>query len=363
MSARLLRELGEPESELLILAAASFATHSSPPAVPPGLDWQRFERLASSNLLMPVVLRAIPRGLLPAIMVERWQALLIGSELHYQRAKRAAIQVCAALGGAEIPSALLRGMALAEWVYPEPVLRPMVDVDILVPRNAPPGLTKALAGCGYQPVLRLRSQFVYLVDGIVFELHWRFLTPKRYQAVADWDKWLDSRVQLPGQPALFHLAASDELIALVLHGFIHHELDSLLQYLDIALVAQDPSVDWEYIARWCREAGVSKLFWFVLTLVDSVFRLGLPPRCPAWEAEAHPLDPATADAYLAPLFGADSRWHLLRRKRQQLAMASTFKRKLLQTIRFISVGELRQFCQPRTGIATRPTPMKNPPGS
>jgi hypothetical protein len=182
-------------------------------------------------------------------------------------------------------------------------------------------------------------------------LHWSFLTPKRYREAADWSKWLDHRVQFPGEPALFHLSASDELLALVMHGFIHHELSSLLQWLDIALVSLDPSVDWDYIDRWCQVAGVSKIFWSTLGLVNSLLTLGLHQRCKVWNPEVTAPCPATSMAYFAPLFGVDSRWHLVRRRRHLLEVAPTRWLKLLQVLRFVSMDELRQFLKP--GISAR----------
>ncbi len=336
------RDLGGPEGEFLVAAAGAFVRSARVLSVPDAVNWSQLERLAAANRLMPIVLRMVGTADVPRNILQRWQSLQVGVELHYDRSKAAAVAVCGALQAARIPSALMRGMALAEWVYREPALRPMVDVDVLVPESARHRVVEALACEGLSLARRLRSQFVYQVNGVTFEIHWSFLTPRRYRGVAEWGQWLDRRVGIPGSPALHRLNASDELIALLLHGFIHHQLDNLQQWVDIAVVSQQESVDWDYVGRWCDNAGMGRVVWSALGMVNQLLNLGLQERCQHLRSRAGAISESVLLAYLAPLFGADSIRHFAVRRRHLLWVAPTPMRKAAQCLRFLGADEIRR---------------------
>ena len=60
-------------------------------------------------------------------------------------------QVLETLGAAEIPAMLLKGAALVETVYPDPALREMLDLDLLVPADRLGAANAALSTIGYRP--------------------------------------------------------------------------------------------------------------------------------------------------------------------------------------------------------------------
>jgi hypothetical protein len=60
-------------------------------------------------------------------------------------------QVLDALAAAAVPSMLLKGAALIETVYPDPAIREMLDIDVLVPRGQLDAANAALAKLGYRP--------------------------------------------------------------------------------------------------------------------------------------------------------------------------------------------------------------------
>lgn len=361
------RGLWSVEGEFLLEAVAGFVRSFKTLSVPEGLNWGRLEQLAAANRLMPVVLKMARASDVPPNVIQRWRSLQIGVELHYHRSKTGAGMVCNALQAAGIPSVLTRGMALAEWVYRDPALRPMVDVDVLVPQFARNHVVDALARKGLSLARRLRSQFVYQVSGVTFEIHWSFLTPKRYRGVAEWGRWLDRRVAIPDAPALYRLNASDELIALVLHGFIHHQLDNLQQWMDIAIVSRQDSIDWDYIAGWCVKAGVGRVVWSTLGMVSQSLNLDLQGRSHPLRSEAGTVPESVLLAYLAPAFGEDSIRHFALRRRHLLWAAPTPLLKVAQCLRFLGADELRRLvrvagCRGGRNHACTPVVGKNSVG-
>ncbi len=329
------------EAQFLGQVLGSFVRRTPAPVAPDGLDWLHLERLAARNKSMSIVLHTLGAKRIPADIVQRWRHLGVGIELHYSRAHLATIKLCRWLEEAGIPAVVLRGMALASWAYPTPGLRPMVDVDILVCPGARDVLPAYLLKHGLTPAQKLRSQLVYQIDGVVFELHWSLLTPKRYRKLVNASAWLDSRVALPGgDGVVYRLTAEHELLELVCHSFIHHEVDSLLQLVDIALISQFEALDWKYVMALCERASVTRLFRFTLGFADALFNLGLQTRLAGTGVDLAPLRQRLAEAYEAPLFMRDARRHLLQRKINLLRVAEKPEVWLKQLIRFLNVDQL-----------------------
>jgi hypothetical protein len=329
------------EVDYLCGVLSSFIKKTGPPVPAHNLAWPDFEKLAARNLVMPIVYYAIRNSSLPHEFNQRWNQQAIGIELHHARARAATLHLCQILESEGIPSVLLRGMALAQWLYPSPALRPMVDVDILVTPMARHALPAILKKRGLSPVLVLRSQFVYKIDEVVFEIHWSFLTPKRYRDTVDAAEWLASRKPLTGWDGMaFSLSPENELIELVCHSFIHHELDGLLSLVDIGLVACLDGLDWRYISDWCEEHSVGRLFWFTIAFVDNLFSLELLQKIELAGMRCPLIQKRTLDAYCAPLFAKDARKHFVQRKLNLLHMAETPMIKLRQAVRLFNVDQL-----------------------
>lgn len=101
----------------------------------PAADWAELDRIAAQHRLQPL-LHSLHRGnpALPAAMAEAWQAAhrFYAMQAMVQRAELA--ETCAILAREGIPAVALKGAWLARWAYPDPALRPMRDIDLLVPQ-------------------------------------------------------------------------------------------------------------------------------------------------------------------------------------------------------------------------------------
>jgi hypothetical protein len=79
--------------------------------------------------------------------------------------RRALELVLEALDAAGVRATVLKGMHTA-WVYfPEPGVRPMADLDLLVDEASLPAAHRALAGCGLAPVHAVRGASAWRGDG------------------------------------------------------------------------------------------------------------------------------------------------------------------------------------------------------
>lgn len=113
----------------------------------------RLVRWAVWTGLGPLLRRFTPPDS-PLVRSPDWP-LVVGADLaaRLESAEQveATLRILDACRGRLAPPLLLKGIALAASVYPEPHLRPMRDVDLLVDAAEVPALTAVLAELGFRP--------------------------------------------------------------------------------------------------------------------------------------------------------------------------------------------------------------------
>lgn len=319
-------------------------------ALPADVDPVGFARLAETLGVAPLFHR-VETGPLAADVLARWRQAALEQGARNLRALAAASVFFRVLEEAGLPVAAMRGLVLAHRDYASPGERVMGDVDLLLaPESRGPALA-ALARAGLRPFARLRSQELFSLHGATFELHWRLLSAKRYRDCVDEAAWLARRRPwIAPEGRLYTLAPEQECLGLVLHAFAHHELGMFRQLLDIALFLCRDDLDWAAMARWCREARVSRLFGLTFALTDALFLLeaeswrGHFPSPFAGSDAAARLDPWTR-----PFFGGAGLADAWARGRALVHAAETPPRRLRQLLRFLSWDAARRAFRRRRG--------------
>jgi hypothetical protein len=144
-----------------------------------------------------------------------------------------------------VPCIPLKGAALAEDLYRDPTLRPMTDVDLLVPHDRLAAAREVMTAAGYEEEegdLRedfqeeFRSEISYFRARplpVRVEIHWSLLNFGGQEA---WTAEAFRRsVMTPGGR---RLSDEDTLLYLAAHAAYHHQNDRLLWEFDIALLLQ-----------------------------------------------------------------------------------------------------------------------------
>lgn len=214
-------------------------------------------------------------------------ARLRGVHLHSwaegQRRHHAAAKVIARLQTENIPVMLTKGMALAQDYYPEPALRPMHDIDIMVPRGRAADALRLLAEAGWQhgtpaldeggsaaAVYMLRNPGVNLrkAGGEEVDLHWNPLHEVSHPFVAEWFWRGAESVALGGVSAL-RPQPGPLLFHVISHGLRPNAVSPLRWAADATMVLNRAGerIDWPefwFIARRARlemrlAAGLQRL--------------------------------------------------------------------------------------------------------
>jgi hypothetical protein len=234
----------------------------------------------------------------------------------------------APLAAAGLTPLVFKGATLAGR-YPDPGLRPMDDVDLVLPPEQLRAGVATLEGIGWRvvPVRQATHHEVILthpdLPGLPVELHRALATwRENSNRLTTLDLW---RWRVPGAvcgvPA-FILPVEEEIVSLVAHAAKpFHVFDRLIWVTDIAVLlagAPDSShpVDWGRVEELADRVRCRTALAVALTQVE---RLGAasPPAlrdCPARNARARALEPVLSAEW--PVI--DRTWSLRRRLRYAL---------------------------------------------
>jgi hypothetical protein len=309
--------------------------------VPANMDWKYIDRMADGFNLSAILGRTIPAAEVPGNIGPKWKDLKLSFVAGHMKAMRAAAKMFALLDEAGVPAVGLRGPALVERIYPEAGLKPMYDVDILIPRARRKDVRAFLSARGLEAERILRTQLVYKLDSIIIEIHWSLLTTRRYMRLVDSEDFLAAREKkTTPEGDVWQLEPDMEFPALVIHDFAHHQLGMIMQLVDIALYMTHSKVDWQRLADWCGRSSLKRMVHFTLSLVNDFFDLGhdrelevFGLKIPQWMRTAF-------KSYPARFFGGFGISDYIRYQRSLLYVAERWDVKIMQLARFLSMDEL-----------------------
>ncbi|HEV8417026.1 MAG TPA: nucleotidyltransferase family protein [Bryobacteraceae bacterium] len=158
--------------------------------------------------------------------------------------------------GAGIPTLLLKGASLGRLHYADVGLRPMNDLDVLVPEDRTMETIRLLEEHGWQQVttgnfrmrksdLSFRHSLGFVnAEGLEIDLHWHALYLVCFRD-ADRAFWRDSvPMEFEGIPTRT-LCPTDQLIHACAHGLMWSEIPPVRWVADAVAVMRSSAIDWQ----------------------------------------------------------------------------------------------------------------------
>ena len=199
-----------------------------------------------------------------------------------------------ALTEAKFPFLVMKGGALAHWLYSQPALRVVTDLDILIPGK--PHLAElqaVLSGMGYAPVpgnaMAIEVSFEKAggpYGRFVVDAHWQLFNSMQLQSLFCYSELQAEAQALPGQPGVFGLGPVHALFNACGHraiGLPHtgmHGLQSAnaLRWLwDMHALAQSfNEQQWQHVLTLSAEKQLSALMHEALITVQQHFASHIP---------------------------------------------------------------------------------------
>lgn len=228
-------------------------------------DWDAMRVLIDTERLGPLLYRALGRRDLLEPVIE--EALRMDHRVYALRNRLLLRELAACLrvfAAARIDLIVLKGAAVAEPLYGDVALRPMVDVDLLIRGRDRATARTLLEGLGYT-IDRLETRLGALANEseanfrksgaphAQVDLHWSLFDSPHYQRRIDMD-WFWRTAQpatIAGEPA-WVLGPEAQVLHLCGHLMLHHSGGGLLWRNDVVEVlrAEASRLDWhDLLAR------------------------------------------------------------------------------------------------------------------
>ncbi len=228
----------------------------------------RFTRQAALGPLFYHTLRDSNPAFLPPAVMEAWR------QDYYHNAARTAFiegeleRLLILFQQQDIPVILLKGAALAFTLYGNPTLRPMMDVDLLVPPEQASAAIRLLESAGYDDnhnephiglTLAYESQIRFVrreLTPLLLELHWHLLDVPYYQYRLPL-RWFrqSARPFSIGAASACGFGPEAQLLHLAMHMILHHRTVTWMGMQDVAEIIHHyhGTLDWQQILARARQ--------------------------------------------------------------------------------------------------------------
>ncbi len=216
-------------------------------------------------------------GLFHEVQREMWAA--------NARLLAAAGPALAALSAADVPWMLLKGAALGRTVYEVSALRPIGDVDVLVPPARAAAARAALADLGWRPLRQVGERDVMLCHGVdlrsgpygALDIHWYLLHECCWPG-ADAGLWARARAIGSGGDTTLVLGPADQLLHTCVHGLRWSPVHSGHWVADAARILSraDDVVEWDVLIEEARRRGVTLQVFEALSAVRRLAGSSVP---------------------------------------------------------------------------------------
>jgi hypothetical protein len=210
-------------------------------------------------------------------------------------------EVLAAFQKAGIPCIVLKGIALAELVYPNIGMRGMSDVDILVKKEELFTVDEHLSSHGYTSVDSTVTKAIHNPVGYLASLEYRKNDPSPLNLHVHWHTvntsvpatmfveqidinrlWEHSAVTGVADSHALMLRPEHLIIYLCEHALrVGHSFDRMILICDIffSIKTFEKIIDWDFIVEESRRFNLSRFVYYSLSIVKHYTSLDISDGC------------------------------------------------------------------------------------
>jgi hypothetical protein len=249
-------------------------------------QWEEIVAAAGRHGVVPVLyhtLKPFFAGLdIPAWVREKMQRIYFLSAAQNMRLYRELFMVLAALNNRGIAVILLKGAHLADTVYGNIALRPMVDVDLLARPADLHRIHEILTELGYgSPDGKVSYQLhlapYFKENGLHIDVHFNITWPPvslRYDVASLWRR---ARTYSSRDIDVMTLCPEDLVLHICWHTCISHGFaNGFMALVDMVFIAEhyNENLDWEQVWKRACQWGMERSIFVMLVLTERL--LGLP---------------------------------------------------------------------------------------
>jgi hypothetical protein len=257
--------------------------------------WHAVADEAIRQLIAPLAFRRLKAGpardTIPPAVLQRLSDYYLRSAFRNALVLREAAAAARLLASHDIPCLFLKGIHLAGWIYAEPALRSMADIDLMVPRDRLADADRAFTEQGWGPLPRpdiaaFAARFPHIAPlqrkgSIEIEIHYAIERPTSPFTIDVDGLWRRAKPVAVEGAAAWVLSAEDLLLHLCLHASYHHRWDRspLKGLIDVMAVADrcEGELDWNALAKRAKAWGADRFVYCALRLARDLLDAPIPP--------------------------------------------------------------------------------------
>ena len=270
------------QHRLALLPLSALVPPADLPATIDTLGAERFFAFLSRHGLGQVW-RVYLEGLHPSSQLEQWMTPLRENArltaAHQMIQRRAVAQLAELLRENEIAWFLFKGADLREWLYHDPVLRPVSDIDFFIDAADREHVIELAGKLNFELHTNpstVSHELTLLKKNVSIDLHWHLFRPGR--ARPGLNTWLfEHREKHDTQ---IGLDATASLLVMLVHPAITKYLISptslLIHAVDQARLIQSGRIDWDELARALNRYGTKTAAWSSLYVLRHLAGLEAP---------------------------------------------------------------------------------------
>jgi hypothetical protein len=246
-----------------------------------GVDEGRLYALAQAQQMTMLLYRGLLSLNADLPLRDRLDAEMTGQAVLYEFVYPQQLEaVLSALHAAGVETLVLKGHALGQMIFRQPVLRPYSDFDILVLPDKLEQAAIVLKEMGFfpdsdpafTPDYHLNHHHIvpYLhTEWLPVEVHWRLVSGP---AQVDMDAvWAGAQPMVVGNVGTLALLPEHLLIYLALHAAMHLFDMGLRALADVNEVMAVCSLDWDQVVRTSREWRCARQVYVLLRMVCALY--------------------------------------------------------------------------------------------
>lgn len=277
-----------------ILRAFPFGASAPTPQLSDENGWHALVQRAKPEGVSPLLFAALEKqswDRVPPAVIETLQTGYRSSALAGRSSYYALAELLPELAAQQIPLILLKGAALAAWLYPTPALRPFGDLDVLIRQADISTVSGILRSHGYTPGQELAAGFrdAYYSEmsftrrtppRTALDLHWNLFVPLFYRRRMDVEWfWRHTQALALDAQTILILDPTAQLVHLAVHASLNHQNSPRLIWLyDLALLLDRYSaqIDWDAVQVFARASRLTRPIGHILDQMQATWGIRPP---------------------------------------------------------------------------------------
>ena len=251
--------------------------------VPDNLDWAILKEIGLAQQLNGVIYhqckKSIAKSNLTTIEKNKWKLSYTYNSFLYSKRLALLEKIESEFQRQNITYLIVKGTEIAKF-YPVPEQRTMSDTDLLVHVEDKQRAHDALINLGFNMNTNLPNEWVGVKNKLEIELHHSLIYDKtgEFEYIQAWgDKVWDYANRIDGRIRL-ELELTYHLLYVLLHLRKHFLFTGVgfRQFMDVAILAVQPEINWNQADLWFKELKLEKFSKVCFAFCQRWFNIKIP---------------------------------------------------------------------------------------